>query len=55
MILLGKGTGIILIDEIDLHLHPQWQRIVISSFRKTFPKCQFIVTTHSPQVLKGHC
>ena len=46
--LLEKGTGIILIDEIDLHLHPQWQRIVIPSFRKTFPNCQFIVTTHSP-------
>lgn len=51
--LLQKGTGIILIDEIDLHLHPQWQRIVIPSFRKTFPNCQFIVTTHSPQVLSG--
>ncbi|MFM5890584.1 MAG: AAA family ATPase [Dolichospermum sp.] len=51
--LLEKGTGIILIDEIDLHLHPQWQRIVIPSFRKTFPHCQFIVTTHSPQVLSG--
>jgi predicted ATP-binding protein involved in virulence len=51
--LLEKGTGIILIDEIDLHLHPQWQRIVIPSFRKTFPNCQFIVTTHSPQVLSG--
>ncbi|MFN5988863.1 MAG: AAA family ATPase [Dolichospermum sp.] len=51
--LLEKGTGIILIDEIDLHLHPQWQRIVIPSFRQTFPNCQFIVTTHSPQVLSG--
>ncbi|WP_413171817.1 AAA family ATPase [Anabaena azotica] len=51
--LLQKGTGIILIDEIDLHLHPQWQRIVIPSFRRTFPNCQFIVTTHSPQVLSG--
>ena len=49
--LLETGTGIILIDEIDLHLHPQWQRIVIPSFRKTFPNCQFIVTTHSPQVI----
>ncbi|MEA5620267.1 AAA family ATPase [Cronbergia sp. UHCC 0137] len=51
--LLEEGTGIILIDEIDLHLHPQWQRIVIPSFRRTFPNCQFIVTTHSPQVLSG--
>jgi predicted ATP-binding protein involved in virulence len=46
-----EGKGIVLIDEIDLHLHPQWQRIVISSLTETFPNCQFIVTTHSPQVL----
>jgi predicted ATP-binding protein involved in virulence len=45
------GEGIVLIDEIDLHLHPQWQRSVISSLTETFPNCQFIVTTHSPQVL----
>jgi predicted ATP-binding protein involved in virulence len=46
-----QGQGIVLIDEIDLHLHPQWQRMVIPSLAKTFPNCQFIVTTHSPQVL----
>ncbi len=46
-----QGEGIVLIDEIDLHLHPQWQRIVIPSFTRTFPNCHFIVTTHSPQVL----
>lgn len=51
--ILQKGEGIVLIDEVDLHLHPQWQRIVLQSFTKTFPKCQFIVTTHSPQVLSG--
>lgn len=45
------GTGLILIDEIELHLHPEWQRRVISSLVKTFPNCQFIFTTHSPQVL----
>jgi predicted ATP-binding protein involved in virulence len=45
------GKGIVLIDEIDLHLHPQWQRMVIPSLMRTFPNCQFIVTTHSPQVL----
>ncbi len=45
------GDGIVLIDEIDLHLHPQWQRNVIPSLTQTFPNCQFIVTTHSPQVL----
>ncbi len=46
-----EGHGIILIDEIELHLHPAWQRMVISRLLKTFPNCQFIVTTHSPQVL----
>jgi len=46
-----EGKGIVLIDEIDLHLHPQWQRIVISRLTETNPNCQFIVTTHSPQVL----
>jgi predicted ATP-binding protein involved in virulence len=46
-----EGEGIILIDEIDLHLHPQWQRRVLSALTQTFPHCQFIVTTHSPQVL----
>jgi len=45
------GTGVILIDEIDLHLHPSWQREVIPCLLKTFPNLQFITTTHSPQVL----
>jgi predicted ATP-binding protein involved in virulence len=46
-----EGTGIVLIDEIDLHLHPKWQREVLPALLATFPKLQFIVTTHSPQVL----
>lgn len=46
-----KGNGIILIDEIDLHLHPSWQRKVCHALKETFPNCQFIITTHSPQVL----
>jgi predicted ATP-binding protein involved in virulence len=46
-----NGTGIILIDEIDLHLHPKWQQLVIPRLENTFPNIQFIVTTHSPQVL----
>lgn len=46
-----KGSGVILIDEIELHLHPKWQREIISALIKTFPNCQFIVTTHSPQVI----
>ncbi len=48
-----RGKGIVLIDEIDLHLHPQWQRQVIPALRRTFPNCQFIATTHSPQVLSN--
>jgi predicted ATP-binding protein involved in virulence len=45
------GNGVILIDEVDLHLHPRWQRAVIPQLQKTFPNCQLIVTTHSPLVL----
>ena len=45
--------GIVLIDEIELHLHPQWQREVLPALQKTFPNIQFIVTTHSPQVLSN--
>ncbi len=48
------GHGIVLIDEIELHLHPAWQRKVVSGLQKTFPNCQFIITTHSPQVI-GEC
>lgn len=46
-----SGEGIILIDEIELHLHPKWQRDIVPGLEKTFPGCQFVVTTHSPQVL----
>ncbi|UYM17638.1 AAA family ATPase [Endozoicomonas euniceicola] len=46
-----KGEGIILIDEIELHLHPRWQRNIVPGLEKTFPNCQFVITTHSPQVL----
>ncbi|MEB3308900.1 MAG: AAA family ATPase [Snowella sp.] len=46
-----QGEGIVLIDEIELHLHPTWQREIIPRLTQTFPNCQFIVTTHSPQVL----
>jgi len=42
---------LIIIDEIDLHLHPKWQRRIVPALRETFPNCQFIITTHSPQVL----
>jgi predicted ATP-binding protein involved in virulence len=43
--------GIILIDEIDMHLHPEWQQLVLPALSEAFPCMQFIVTTHSPQVL----
>jgi predicted ATP-binding protein involved in virulence len=46
-----RGEGIVLIDELELHLHPEWQRAVLPALCSTFPGCQFIVTTHSPQVL----
>jgi len=46
-----QGKGIVLIDEIELHLHPQWQRQIIPCLLHTFPNIQFIITTHSPQVL----
>lgn len=47
------GSGIVLIDEIELHLHPQWQRRIIPALTKIFPNLQFIITTHSPQVLSN--
>jgi predicted ATP-binding protein involved in virulence len=46
-----NSPGIVMIDEIDLHLHPRWQQRVLHSLRQAFPQIQFIVTTHSPQVL----
>lgn len=47
----NEGQGVALIDEIDLHLHPRWQREVVTKLQRTFPNCQFIISTHSPQVL----
>ena len=51
---LQDGEAIVLIDELDLHLHPSWQRTVIEKLTTTFPNCQFIATTHSPQII-GEC
>ena len=45
------GEGVVLIDEIELHMHPFWQRNVVGKLRETFPTIQFILTTHSPIVL----
>lgn len=47
----NTGHGVALIDEIDLHLHPRWQREIVAKLQRTFPNCQFIISTHSPQVL----
>lgn len=46
-----ETPGIVLIDEVDMHLHPEWQQVVLASLTEAFPRIQFIVTTHSPQVL----
>lgn len=46
-----SAPAIMLVDEIDLHLHPTWQQRVLQDLMRTFPLTQFIVTTHSPQVL----
>lgn len=48
---LSDGLGVVLIDEVDLHLHPDWQSDILPNLRKVFPKCQFFVTTHSPFVV----
>lgn len=46
-----QAHGIVLIDELDQHLHPRWQRRVVADLRRTFPSIQFVATTHSPQVV----
>lgn len=48
---IKNTSGMVLIDEVDLHLHPQWQQQVLQNLTEIFPNIQFIVTTHSPQVL----
>jgi predicted ATP-binding protein involved in virulence len=50
---LALTPGVVLIDELDLHLHPVWQREIIESLRKTFPKVQFLCTTHSPFLIQS--
>jgi len=48
---IAEGEALVLIDEIELHLHPRWQRDVLPRLLDTFKNCQFVVTTHSPQVI----
>ena len=48
---VDEAEAVVLIDEIDLHLHPTWQRQIVRKLTTTFPRCQFIATTHSPQII----
>ena len=50
---IKKTEGIVLIDEIDLHLHPKWQGIVVERLLNTFPKVQFVASTHSPFIIQS--
>lgn len=51
--ILNKTNGVVLIDEIELHLHPKWQSRIVEDLRNTFPQIQFFLTTHSPQVISS--
>ena len=48
-----ETSGIVLIDEVDMYLHPHWQRHVLQDMMKAFPRIQFIVTTHSPYIVQS--
>ena len=50
---LEETSGVVVIDEIDLHLHPQWQQTIISDLNIIFPKIQFIVSSHAPAVINS--
>lgn len=50
-LLLEKTPGLVLIDEMDVHLHPKWQHRVVTDLTKTFPGIQFVCTSHSPLVI----
>lgn len=48
-----EGSAIVLIDELDLHLHPSWQKRIVNDLKRTFPNCQFIISTHSPFIVQS--
>lgn len=48
---IAEGEALVMIDEIELHLHPKWQRHIVRKLRDIFKSCQFVITTHSPQVI----
>lgn len=50
---INELKGVVFVDEIDLHLHPKWQRVLIGKLRKVFPGIQFFFTTHSPTIIQG--
>lgn len=50
---LNNTPGIVLIDEVDLHLHPEWQQLILKDLTETFPRIQFIVTTHAPAIINS--
>ena len=49
----AESEGVVLIDEIDLHLHPAWQRRIVTDLVRAFPRMQFVATTHAPQVISS--
>ena len=49
----ARVEGVVLVDELDLHLHPRWQRVALARLRDAFPRLQLVVSTHSPQVLSS--
>ena len=50
---IEETSGVVMIDELDLHLHPNWQRHVVSDLKRAFPKIQFVATTHSPFIVQS--
>jgi predicted ATP-binding protein involved in virulence len=48
---LAKTPGMVLVDELDMHLHPEWQRMIVQKLQEIFPQIQFICATHSPQII----
>jgi predicted ATP-binding protein involved in virulence len=51
LVAVQETPGLVLIDEVDVHLHPEWQQVVLRNLTDAFPRVQFVVTTHSPQVI----
>lgn len=49
----SDSKGVVLIDELDLHLHPNWQKRIVNNFKRAFPNIQFITSTHSPFIIQS--